>query len=36
MRRPAKTLGLMAVFLFSLKGLLWLTVPALLAIRGCE
>jgi hypothetical protein len=36
MRLTLKRLGLIGIAAFTLKGVLWLAVPALLALRGCE
>jgi hypothetical protein len=36
MRPTLKRLGLIGIAAFTIKGLLWLSVPALLALRGCE
>lgn len=36
MRRSLKRLGMVGVAVFTIKGILWLAVPAMLALRGCE
>jgi hypothetical protein len=35
MRPTLRRLGILGIAAFTLKGLLWLSVPALLAMRGC-
>ena len=35
MHKVTRHIGIVAFVLFLVKGLLWLSVPALIAIRGC-
>jgi hypothetical protein len=35
MRKLTRNLSIVAFLLFLLKGLLWLALPALLAMKGC-
>jgi hypothetical protein len=35
MRKLTRNIGIGAFALFLIKGLLWLSVPALLAMKGC-
>jgi hypothetical protein len=35
MRPSLKRLGLIGIAAFTLKGLLWLAVPAMLAVKSC-
>ena len=35
-RKLARNLGLVGLLFFLVKGLLWLSVPLLLAMKGCQ